>query len=65
MRQHDAAIAFAVKIGVDAATILGGKGNVLLRGSRRREQETDQNHSKNSHGADYTFSLMSARLMRG
>jgi hypothetical protein len=55
VRQDDAAFALSVEVGVDYAAVLGGKGNVLLRGDDRREQESRQEGSEDEHPSIVAF----------
>jgi hypothetical protein len=38
MSQHDAAVAVSVHVGMDDATVLGGKRNVLWSGASRQRE---------------------------
>ena len=49
VRQDDAAFASSVEVGVDYASVVGGKGHVLLRGDEWREQESRQEGFEEKH----------------
>jgi hypothetical protein len=49
MRQHEAAIAASVHVGVDDASVLSRKGDVLLRYGETGQKESGQEQSENAH----------------
>jgi hypothetical protein len=49
MRQHKAAIAASVQVGMDDASVLRRKGDVLLRHGETGQKESGQEQSENVH----------------
>jgi hypothetical protein len=49
MRQHEAAIASSVPVGMDDASVLSRKGDVLLRHAKTGQKESGQEQSENVH----------------
>jgi len=49
--QHDAVVAFSVDVSVDEPSVLGRKGDALLRRGEPRQKETCQDRSKGEHWA--------------
>ena len=52
MGQHDASVTFSVNVSVDYASVIGRKGNSLLRGGDPRKQQRHNDGNKRTHAAN-------------
>ena len=55
MGQHDASVTFSVNVSVNDASVLGTKGNGLLRGGAPGKQERGDDRDEHTHAQNVSL----------